>query len=82
MSWLSSSRWVAKEWPEGMARGGLGDAGGTDRVLHGALENGFVEMVAATLAGNVVHVESRGREDPLPRPFTPSVWVLAEEGSG
>ena len=67
---------------EGVARGKLGNARGPDGVLHGALENGFVEMVAAALAGEAVHVESRGGEDPLPRLFAPRVRVLPQEGSG
>ena len=66
---------------KGMARGGLGDARGTDRVLHRALENGFVEVVAATLARDVVHIEARGREDPLPRLFARGIWILPEEGT-
>jgi hypothetical protein len=67
---------------EGVARGGLGETGGADRVLHGALEDRFVEMVAATLAGEPVHVQPRGREDSLPRPFAPGARVLPEEGAG
>ena len=68
--------------PEGVARGELLNARGTDGVLHGALENGFVEMVAATLAGETVHIESCGGEDPLPRPFASGMRVLPQEGSG
>ena len=67
---------------EGVARGELGNARGTDGVLHRALENGFVEMVAAALPGETIHVESRGGEDSLPRPFPTGVRVLPQEGSG
>jgi hypothetical protein len=67
---------------EGVARGELGNARGADGVLHRALENGFVEMMAATLAGEPVHVEPCGGEDPLPRPFAPGMRVLPQEGSG
>jgi hypothetical protein len=65
-----------------MAGGRLGNAGRANRVLHGSLEHRFVEMVAVPLASETVHVESRGREDPLPRPFAPGVWILPEESPG
>jgi hypothetical protein len=58
---------------EGVARGELGNARGMDGVLHGALENGFVEVMAATLASETVHVEPCGWEDPLPRPVAPGM---------
>jgi hypothetical protein len=58
------------------------NARGADGILHCALENGFVEMVAAPLAGEAIHIESGGRKDPLPRPFAPGMRVLPEEGSG
>src|SRR5206468_7829144 len=67
---------------ESVARGELGNARGTDGVLHGALANGFVEMMAATLAGETVHVEPCGWKDPLPRPFAPGMRILPQEGSG
>jgi hypothetical protein len=62
---------------EGVAGGDLGNARGTDGVLHGTLENGFVQMVAATLPAETIHVESRGGEDPLPRPLAPGIRVLS-----
>src|SRR3990172_12213204 len=68
MSWPSSSRWVANEWTEGMARRLLGDPGAADGILHRSLENGFVEVVAATLGAEAVHVQARGGGDPLPPP--------------
>ena len=55
---------------------------GTNCILHGSLENGLVEMVTASLAGETVHIESRGGEDPLPRPFPPGMRVLPQESSG
>jgi hypothetical protein len=76
MSWLSSSRWVAKEWRR------VWNARGADGILHCALENGLVEMVAAPLPGDAIHIESGGRKDPVPRPFAPGMRVLPEEGSG
>jgi hypothetical protein len=67
---------------KGMARGGLGDARGTDCVLHDTLKNGFVQMMPAPLAREAVQVEPRGRKDPLPRPVAPGVWILPQEGPG
>src|SRR5712691_2031511 len=81
MSWLSSSKVGGEGVTEGVAGGRLGNAGRADRVLHGPLENGFVEMVAAPLAGEPVHVDARRREDPLPAPLTARVRVLARERS-
>src|SRR5437667_458151 len=67
---------------EGVARGELGNARGTDGVLHRALEDGFVEMMAPPLTGETVHVEPCSGENPLPRPFAPGMRVLPQEGSG
>src|SRR5947199_3012703 len=64
---------------ESVARGELGNARGTDGVLHGALANGFVEMMAATLGGETADVERCGWEDPLPRPFAPGLWAPQQE---
>jgi hypothetical protein len=44
--------------PEGVARGGLGDSGAADRILHRPLKDGFVEVVTATLAGDAVRGNS------------------------
>ena len=41
-----------------------------------------MEVVTATLAGDAVHVDARGREDPLPSPGSARVRVLAEERAG
>lgn len=71
-----------KRVTEGVARRRLGDPGGTDRILHRPLEHGFVEVVAAPLAGHGLYVETRGGEDPLPAPFAPGVRVLAQERAG
>jgi hypothetical protein len=65
-----------------VARGELGNARCTDGVFPGTLENEFVEMMTAALSGQTVHVESRGGEDPLPRPFAPGMWGLSHEGPG
>ena len=82
MSWLSSSEVRGKRVPEGMARGRLGNPRAPDRVLDRPLKDGFVEVVTATLAGDAVHVDARGREDPLPSPGSPGVRVLAQERPG
>src|SRR5439155_426848 len=67
---------------EGMACGLLGNPGAADGILHGPLENGFMEVVTATLPGETLHVEARGREDPLPPPVPAGVRVLARQGVG
>lgn len=41
----------------------------------------FVEVVAAALAGHPVHIEARGREDPLPAPLPAGMRVLPLQGS-
>lgn len=82
MSWLSSKQVGGERVPAGVARGGLGDSGAADRILHCPLKDGFVEVVTAMLAGDAVHVDARGREDPLPSPGSARVRVLAEERAG
>src|SRR5713101_6239747 len=82
MSWLSSRRWVANECLKVWQVAGLGKAGGAHCVLYGPLKHGFVEMMAAPLAGNPVHVDAGRREDPLPAPLAAGVCVLARKGSG
>ncbi|SRR6266536_275683 len=66
--------------PKGVAAHALGDAraesGGPDR----ALQDRFVEVMAAAVAGQSVDVDARGRKDPLPGPFAPCVGVLPREG--
>jgi hypothetical protein len=57
-----------------------GDARPPDGVLHRALEDGFVKMVAPALAGDRLDVGSGRREDPLPAPLAAGVRVLAGEG--
>jgi hypothetical protein len=61
---------------QGMARGGAGHSGGARRVLDGALENRFVKMMPAPLAGRLVDVKPDGGKDPLPCPFTGGLRVL------
>lgn len=53
---------------------------GEARRLHGyteaALNHAFVQMVPSLLAGDGVAIASRCRKDPLPGPFSSSVWIL------
>src|SRR5262245_55077370 len=65
---------------ERVAGGPLGDAGGHHRVLHRTLEDRFMQMMATTLAGDLVHVGARGWKDPLPSPLTARVRILPREG--
>src|SRR5262249_58805749 len=67
---------------EGVARRRLRDAGTADRVLHRPLEDGFVEVMAASLAGEAVDVKAGGGKDPLPAPQTARVGVLVHLGPG
>src|SRR5262249_52452331 len=45
----------------------------------GVLHDRLVQVVTATLAGLAVSMATRGREDPLPRPFAAGRWRLAAE---
>src|SRR5439155_16843890 len=67
---------------ESVAGRRLREAGGADRFLDGPLENGFVEMMTAPLASEAVHIEARGREDPLPAPVAAGVGILARQRIG
>ena len=67
---------------EGIARRLLGNPGAADGILHRALENGFMEVVAATLGGQAVHVHARGGEDPLPPRVPAGVRAIARQGVG
>lgn len=51
------------------------------RDSDGALEHGFVQVMAATLTGLLVEVVPRCGEDPLPSEVTARVRVLPMEGS-
>ena len=61
--------WVGCHGPRRMARGRTRNTGGTDRILDRTLDNGFVQVMSAALAGRLVHVEPRRGENPLPRLF-------------
>jgi Phage integrase, N-terminal SAM-like domain len=49
---------------EGVAGGALGDALTAYRLLHRALQHGFVQVVATPLAGLAVEIRAGSREDP------------------
>lgn len=67
---------------EGVACGGLRQAGTADGGADEALHDCLVEMVAAVVAAGLVPVHARGGEDPLPGPLAPGVGVFAFEGCG
>lgn len=71
---------------EGMAEGVAGDAFGKAGLdggqFHGALDGGFVEVVAAALAGFGVVVEPGGRKEPLPLPVTGSTGCFLDRAVG
>ena len=66
--------------PERVAAGGLRDASALHGHAHGALEHGFVQMVAPTPAARGVGVEPRRREHPLPADLIGRPRVLALQG--
>ena len=68
--------------PKRVAAGFLGDLGGRDGSADGALEGGFVEVVAMSLTGDAVGVDSGGGEDPLPGPVAAGVLVFLGECMG
>src|SRR5262245_15323986 len=70
-----SSERVAKR----VARGGLGDAHAPHSVLDGPLEDRFVQVMAAPLASEVVHIDARRWEDPLPPPLATGFRILARQ---
>src|SRR5580765_3039580 len=68
--------------PQGVARGGLWDFGAPDSVLHGALEHGLVEVVAAALTGLPVHVDACGREPHCQAHSRPALGYLRASAHG
>jgi hypothetical protein len=60
----------------------FGDARPPDGLLHGPLEDRFVEMMAAPLPGFRVTVEPGSGEDPLPPPFPAGVGILPAQRAG
>ena len=58
------------------------DARGAAGALDRALQDGFVEVMAATFAARALCVSSRCREYPLPAPVAGSGGILSGEGIG
>jgi len=57
----------------------LDDTRLADRLFDSSLDHRFVEMVPPSLAGLPVDITTGRRKDPLPRPFSPRVGILALE---
>src|SRR5438477_7125892 len=81
MSCPSSSRWVAKEWRKVWQLTRLAIPARRVATPDRALQNRFVQIMAATLAGLSLHVNAGGRKDPLRGPFAPRAGVLPRDGS-
>src|SRR6266545_2756736 len=67
---------------QGVPRSALWDSGTPDGILHGALQHGPVEVVAAALTRFLIDIEASGRKDPLPRPLASGVGVLVGQCPG
>jgi hypothetical protein len=65
---------------EGVAANALGELGGDGGLANGALEDGFVEVVATAFVGGWVEVDACGGEEPLPGPFARRAGVFDAEG--
>src|SRR2546422_3224424 len=78
MSRPSSSKCVTNEW-RSVCGPALRDARVPDGVLDGALQDGFVQMMSAPLAGEPLHVHAGRREDPVPHPLSPRIRVFPSE---
>src|SRR5438128_8134281 len=68
--------------PERVTARVLGDAGLAQRALDGALNDGFVQVMAAPLAGEAIHIVSGRREHPLPAELASGVRILSRERVG
>jgi len=67
---------------EGVGADGLGDPGGETGSANGALDDGFVQVVAAALARGSIDVGPGGGEDPLPGPLARRGRILDAKGVG
>src|SRR5881275_409345 len=67
--------------PERVTARVLGYAGLAQRALDGALNDGFVQVMAAPLAGEAIRVSGR-REHPLPAELASGVRILSHERVG
>ena len=57
----------------------LRDVRPADRLLHLALQNGFVQVMPAALASLAIEVGVGGRENPLPTPLPPGLGIFVAE---
>jgi hypothetical protein len=67
---------------EGVAANRFWDAGKLDGVADRALEDEFVEMMAALFAGTGVFRYSTGGENPLPGPLASRIGIFTVESLG
>ncbi len=68
--------------PERMASRGFVQARAAHCVLDGALQDRFVEVVPAPLAGQPIDMDSCRRKDPLPGPLPSCRRILPPQGAG
>src|SRR5882762_7068820 len=68
--------------PERVTARVLNDAGLAQRALDGTLDDGLVQVMAAALAGEAVHVVSGRREHPLPAELASGVRVFPRQRVG
>ena len=73
---------MAKEWRKVWQVARLGMPLLRTACSDRALQHGFVQVVAAALAGLAVQIGAGGGEDPLPEPLAAGAGVLAGEGPG
>ena len=64
---------------QGVATRALGDSGSQKRAVDGPLDDGFMKVMPAPLAGFLVEIDTRRREDPLPSGVPAGVGVLSCE---
>src|SRR5262245_57670525 len=67
---------------EGVRRRPLCKASFPDRRFHLPLDHRLVQVVPPFLAGRPIHIQTRGREDPLPRPLATRIRILPGERGG
>src|SRR5438445_10715817 len=68
--------------PERVTARVLDDTGLAQRALDGTLDDGVVQVMAAPLAGEVLHVVAGRREHPLPAELAAGVGILPRQRVG
>lgn len=66
--------------PQRVAGGALRNPGLLHGPLDRPLDDGLVDVVSPTLAGSLLPIGSRGRQEPLPNPFRSSPGCFSGEG--